>query len=115
MALAAARQTGKGGIAGTPSAHGKCMEFHIRTADLRIAAELTDPRARQAIEQAVGDAVAAVDPSALADIDPLGQVLRVATCVDAALLAELINQAGFPLALAQVTQLPSICCGGCSG
>lgn len=91
------------------------MEFHIRTADLRIATDLADPRARQQIAQAVGDAVAAEDPAALVDIDLAGHMLRVATCLDAALLAGLISRAGFPLAVTQVTQLPSICCGGCSG
>lgn len=59
--------------------------------------------------------IRAVDPSALVDIDPSGRTLRVATSVDAAELVALMGQAGCPVTLDQVTQVPSICCGGCSG
>lgn len=44
----------------------------------------------------VREAIRAVDPAALVDIDPSGQALRVAAAVDAD----------------QVIQVPSVCCGG---
>lgn len=79
------------------------MEFHIELAGLRL-----DPGV---VEQAIR----VVDPSALADIDPAGHSLRVATSVDAIQLVSLLRQAGYHVAQDQLTQAPSICCGGCSG
>ena len=64
---------------------------------------------------AVEDALLSADPSALVDIDPASPKLRVATSVDARQLAVLLGQAGYPVTPEQITQLPSICCGGCSG
>ena len=78
------------------------MEFHIDLAGLRL-----DPGV---IEQAIRT----VDPSALADIDPATHTLRVATSIDAVELVALMQQAGYRLAPHQLTQVPSICCGGCS-
>lgn len=63
------------------------------------------------IEQALLDA----DPSAMADIDPAGAVLRIATSLDAVQLLAVMRGAGMPVAVDAVRQLPSICCGGCSG
>ncbi len=79
------------------------MEFHIK-----MAGPTPDI---DAIQQAIHE----VDPSALVDIDPTGETLRVAASVNAIQLVSLINQAGYRVAQPQVTQLPSICCGGCSG
>jgi hypothetical protein len=79
------------------------MEFHIR-----LAGAAPDPAA-------IEDALRSVDPSALVDIDPLSPTLRIATSVDARQLVALVAQAGYPIAPHQVTQLPSLCCGGCSG
>ena len=78
------------------------MEFHIA-----LAGSAPDPGA---IEQAIR----AVDPAALADIDPAGHTLRVATSVDAIQLVWLMRQAGYRVAKNQLTQVPSTCCGGCS-
>ena len=78
------------------------MEFHI---------ELSGPAPDLG---AVEDALLAVDPSALVDIDPASPTLRIATSVDAQQLVILLGHAGYPVAPRQVTQLPSICCGGCS-
>lgn len=79
------------------------MEFHI---------EIVDPGPDlDAIEHAIG----AIDPAVLVDIDPAGQTLRVAASIDAAQLLLLLGQAGYPVAGHQVEQVPSICCGGCSG
>jgi hypothetical protein len=79
------------------------MEFHIR-----LTGPAPDPGA---IEHAIG----AVDPAVLVDIEPATGTLRVAASIDAAQLVALILQAGYPVARHQVTQVPSICCGGCSG
>ncbi len=79
------------------------MEFHIKLADSLLDLD------------AIDEAIRAVDASALVDIDPAGNTLRVAASVGAAELVALIRQAGYPLAPNQVVQLPSICCGGCSG
>jgi hypothetical protein len=77
------------------------MEFHIATAgplpDLVV----------------IDEALRAVDPAALVDVD--GTTLRVATSLSAAELVSVITATGYPLGAAQVMQLPSICCGGCSG
>jgi hypothetical protein len=79
------------------------MEFHVT---------LVEPTpVLAAIEQAIQDA----DPSALADIDPSGSVLRVSTSVGAERLISLVREAGLSITADQVRQLPSICCGGCSG
>ena len=79
------------------------MEFHI---------DLADPSATLGtIERVLLD----VDPMAVVDIDSTGKVLRVSASVTAAYLVELVRQSGYPLAPQQVVQLPSICCGGCSG
>ena len=79
------------------------MEFHIK-----IAASLLDIGT-------IDDAIRAVDASALVDIDSAGNTLRVATSVGATELVSLLRQAGYPVAPHEVVQLPSICCGGCSG
>lgn len=79
------------------------MEFHIKLADSLLDLD------------AIDEAIRAVDASALVDIDPAGDTLRVAASVGTAELVALIRQAGYPVAPSQVVQLPSICCGGCSG
>ncbi len=81
------------------------MEFHIK---LTVPAPDLD---LDAIEQAIGS----LDPSLLLDVDPTGRILRVVTSIDGVQLVALIGQAGYPLVPDQLTQLPSICCGGCSG
>ena len=88
-------------VAATRRRQHHAMEFHITThaapLDLVIIDEL----------------VRAVDPAALLDLD--GNTLRVATSLDARQLTTLIGDAGYLPDDAQVMQLPSICCGGCSG
>ena len=64
---------------------------------------------------AVGLALHAVDPAAIVDIDPATRALRVAAAVTAEHLLALLDAAGYPVHRAQITQTPSICCGGCSG
>ena len=60
-------------------------------------------------------AVQALDPAALLDLDAAGTTLRIATLLPRVEVAGLIAAAGHPVTLDQVRQLPSICCGGCSG
>lgn len=79
------------------------MEFHIHLAGARPDL--------QAVEVSVLDA----DPAALVDLDANGATLRVAGAFTAVDLVVLMRQAGYPVTPEQVEQLPSICCGGCSG
>ena len=79
------------------------MEYHIR-----IPGPLT---VFDAIDHAIRDA----DPSALVDIDADARTLRIATLLPRVQVAGLVTAAGHRVSLDQVRQLPSICCGGCSG
>ena len=79
------------------------MEFHIK---------LSGPAPDAGV---IEEAIRTIDPSALVDIDPASPTVRVATSVDAPQLVALLGMAGYAVAPQQVTQLPSICCGGCSG
>jgi hypothetical protein len=56
-----------------------------------------------------------VDPSAVADVDATGTLLRVATSLDAVQLLGVVRRTGMPVDLSAIRQLPSTCCGGCSG
>ncbi|KGM55815.1 hypothetical protein N800_11955 [Lysobacter daejeonensis GH1-9] len=64
---------------------------------------------------AVEAAVLSADPAALVDFDATGAALRLAGVFTAVDVVVLMTQAGYPITPEQVTQLPSICCGGCSG
>ena len=79
------------------------MEFHIT-----FSGGKPDP-------MAIEHAIRAFDPAALVDVDPSINVVRVATSIDGRLLTGLLNQAGYPVAPQQVFQVPSTCCGSCSG
>lgn len=79
------------------------MEFHVK---------LNRPIADLAV---IEDAIRELDPSAQVDIDPEGSKLRVSTWVDAPSLITVVGKAGYPIDPLQVTQLPSVCCGGCGG
>ncbi|MGB3268870.1 MAG: hypothetical protein WBA65_02845 [Rhodanobacter sp.] len=79
------------------------MEFHIA---------LTDAAPDPAVVQ---DALFDIDPTAVADLDMSGLVLRVSASASAADLIGILRQAGWTVTPEQVVQLPSICCGGCGG
>lgn len=64
---------------------------------------------------AVERALLHADPAAVVDLDATSTLLRVSTSLDGAQLHKLVAFAGFPVALADVQQLPSECCGGCGG
>ena len=78
------------------------MEFHV---------SIPGPIDPGAIELALRTA----DASALVDVDPATQALRVAASVDAAQLLSVLHRAGYPVHRAQVMQVPTNCCGGCGG
>jgi len=79
------------------------MKFNIRT------------NGRAVNLASVEQALLSVDPAAMIDLDGLNNVLRVSTYLDGAGLQGLFTDAGFPVPLGDVEQLPSECCGGCSG
>ncbi len=79
------------------------MEFHIN-----MAGSLPDVHA-------IGVAIRDIDPAAVIDLNPGSGLLRVAAAMGAEELVSLVNAAGYSLRPEQVSQLPSICCGGCSG
>ena len=79
------------------------MEFHIT-----LSGSIPDL-------DGIEDAFRTLDPSALVDIDSTGHTLRVAASVDEDQLVALMARAAYPVARHQIHQVPSICCGGCSG
>lgn len=79
------------------------MEYHIDMAG--VAPDL----------RAVEDALYDQDPAVVVAMARDGHTLRVATYIPMADLLGLMEQAGCVVAADQVVQLPSICCGGCSG
>ncbi|ODS64974.1 MAG: hypothetical protein ABS41_00800 [Arenimonas sp. SCN 70-307] len=64
---------------------------------------------------AVREALCAVDPAALADLDPLNPVLRVSANLSSGELRALLARGGIDVATAAIRPLPSNCCGGCGG
>jgi hypothetical protein len=64
---------------------------------------------------AVEEAIRAVDPAALVASGAGGHSLRLAAALSVTELMALLKQAGCPVAAYQIVQLPSVCCGGCSG
>lgn len=63
----------------------------------------------------IAHAIHTVDPSALVDTDPAAHTIRISASIDAGQLIALMDQAGHPVGQHQVLQIPSVCCGGCSG
>jgi hypothetical protein len=64
---------------------------------------------------AVEDAMFDVDSNALVDLDPSGSTLRISSFVTIEDLIDVMQRTGWTVAPEQVVQLPTICCGGCSG
>ncbi|WP_426687504.1 hypothetical protein [Rhodanobacter ginsengiterrae] len=79
------------------------MEFHIALVDAS-----PDPGVVQ-------DALFDVDPTAVVDLDMSGLVMRISSSANVTDLIEVLRHVGWTVAPEQVAQLPSICCGGCSG
>lgn len=55
-----------------------------------------------------------IDPAAVLDLHRDGATLRIAAETSAAILMELLQRSGCPVKPAQVLEVPSFCCGGCS-
>ncbi len=79
------------------------MEFHIV-----VTGGASEP---SVIENALFD----IDPTAVADLDMSGLVLRISSSATIADLIVVLAQTGWVVTPEQVVQLPSICCGGCGG
>ena len=79
------------------------MEFHVQ-----LSGALPDAERLEALLEAE-------DPAAVGELDGTAKLWRVNTALSARDLASLLGRAGCPTPLAQVTTLPSVCCGGCSG
>ena len=79
------------------------MEFHVQLSTRTVPLEAIEER------------LLAQDPAALLDMDPLNPILRIATLLESPALHALLCDAGLTVSRADIRQLPSICCGGCSG
>ena len=79
------------------------MEFRVK-----LDGALPDPARLAAL-------LAEEDPAALGDLDRGARVWRVNTMLASKDLVTLLADAGCPTSPWQVTLLPSVCCGGCSG
>lgn len=55
------------------------------------------------------------DPAAVVDRAPVSGRLRMSTMLDVHAIATLLGNAGAAMVVASIEQLPSNCCGGCSG
>lgn len=56
----------------------------------------------------------AEDPAAVGELDLSLRVWRVNSTLASREIVDLLGRAGCPTHLAQLTLLPSVCCGGCS-
>lgn len=65
--------------------------------------------------ETIEDALRALDPAALADIQPGTSTIRVSATLELHELVDLMHSVGLRLALDDIERVPSICCGGCSG
>jgi len=60
-------------------------------------------------------AIVGLDPAAIVDVDAGGRTLRMATVLTRDELLSCLQAAGLPAEPSRLRQLPSVCCGGCSG
>ncbi len=85
-------------------------EFHID-----LGAEMVGTAVESDTLQRIEDTICDVDPAAVIDFTPSTARLRVAAALDRDHLASLLADSGCPVTADAIVQLPSICCGGCSG
>lgn len=101
MSLAGHRHDPTPGLG--PNLTGHAMEYTIQLSRAPVDVD----RVRDALQD--------IDPAAIVDLDPRGQGLRVsANMLDRELHAA-FERAGHPPDSIEVTRLPSVCCGSCSG
>ena len=79
------------------------MEFHVALAGMK-------PDAGK-----IEDLLLELDPAAVIDLDVRVELLRLSTWLPAGDVLALLERAGCPVPPERMRQLPSICCGGCSG
>lgn len=79
------------------------MEFHVALAGMQPDAGRVEALLLE------------LDPAAVLDIDQRMELLRVSTWLPADQLLSVLDRAGCPVPAERMRQLPSICCGGCSG
>lgn len=65
--------------------------------------------------ESISAAIAELDPATLVDIDPCGCTIRIATILPHDAVMACLMGVGVDFATARLRQLPSVCCGGCSG
>ena len=63
----------------------------------------------------IEDALLAIDPAALVDVDAAGVSLRVASILGADELCRLVTDLGHPVERSRIVDVASECCGGCGG
>ena len=79
------------------------MEYHVQ-----FGRPIRSPGAIEA-------AILAIDPAATIAIDQGAGRLRVSSWFHVADLLLLLHASGHPARVSQVSELPSVCCGGCGG
>ncbi len=79
------------------------MQYTIATSSAQVDLSV--------VQRAIDD----VDPAAIVDIDSTGGTMRISTAIGSAELLALLNGVGYPLSAGALEQVPSQCCGGCSG
>ncbi|MFZ2237028.1 MAG: hypothetical protein WBP11_15200 [Dokdonella sp.] len=79
------------------------MEFHINTSHATVNAAL------------VQEALWQIDPASIAQLAADGHELRVNVEADVGGLVALLQGIDLPIDASDITQIPSICCGGCGG
>lgn len=82
---------------------GAGMEFHIKT------------RGATPNLAAINAALVAIDPVAVADVDPADGRLRIAVALGSPDLLNLLTQVGYPVDWKQLEEVPAVCCGACGG
>ena len=79
------------------------MEFHIKTKGVQPDLD------------AINDALTAIDPAAVADMDAAAATLWVSAALGLHELLSLLAQAGYPVERNQLEPIAPVCCGGCGG
>ncbi|WP_372018063.1 hypothetical protein [Pseudoxanthomonas sp. 10H] len=76
--------------------------------DIRLPARQVDV---ERIERQLLDC----DPAGVVDLAPATGHLRVSTCAAPDEVARILSDSGHPVAASDISIVPSVCCGGCSG
>lgn len=79
------------------------MEFHIDTTHINV-----NPTVVQAM-------LWQIDPASIVHLDSGGRQLRVSVESDARELLAMLHRIDLAVNAGDITQVPSICCGGCGG